>query len=32
MSQQIIMTHDVRRIFMPVDQTIKNNLSHATIC
>ena len=29
---QTITTCHVRHIFMPIDQTIKNNLHHATIC
>ena len=31
-ANKMIMTHHVRHIFMPINQTIKNNLSHATIC
>ena len=31
-ANQMIATHHVRHIFMPVNQTFKNNLSHTTIC
>ena len=27
-----IVTHHVRHIFTPVNQTIKNNLPHITLC
>ena len=31
-ANQMIMTCLMRHIVMPIDQTKKNNLSHATIC
>ena len=31
-ANQMIAAHHMRHIFMPVNQTIKNILSHATIC
>ena len=32
LANEMIMTCHVRHVFMPVDETIKNNLSHVTIC
>ena len=32
LANQMTTTHHVRHVFMPIDKTIKNNLSHAAIC
>ena len=32
LANEMITTHHVRHIFMPVDKTIKNYLSQTTIC
>ena len=31
-ANQMITTCHMRHMFMPIDETIKKNLSHATIC
>ena len=32
LANKMIMTCHIRHIFTPINETIKNNLSHATIC
>ena len=32
LANKMITTHHVRHIFTPVNETIKNNLSHTTTC
>ena len=32
LANQITMTHHERHISTPINETIKNNLSHTTIC